>query len=179
VQCQRIIKLCLVTAQRVGEVAGIVPAELDLPAREWRLPGSRSKNGHAHTVPLSDLAISLVKEALADTGKGAKFLFPNPDGDGSLPAAAVARTISRAHEADKERSRFGIAHFTAHDLRRTAVSKMAELGVAPIVLGHIINHRSVTRAGVTLAVYAHYDYAKEQREALDLWAAHLRSIVQP
>ena len=39
VQCQRIIKLCLVTAQRVGEVAGMVPAELDLKAREWRLPG--------------------------------------------------------------------------------------------------------------------------------------------
>ena len=39
VQCQRIIKLCLVTAQRVGEVAGMTRAELDLAAREWRLPG--------------------------------------------------------------------------------------------------------------------------------------------
>ena len=59
--CQRILKLCLATAQRVGEVAGIVPAELDLPAREWRLPAGRTKNGHAHTVPLSDLAISIIK----------------------------------------------------------------------------------------------------------------------
>ena len=39
VQCQRIIKLCLVTGQRVGEVAGIVRSEIDLKAREWRLPG--------------------------------------------------------------------------------------------------------------------------------------------
>jgi len=31
---------------------------------------------------------------------------------------------------------------------------MARLGVAPIVLGHIANHRTTTRAGVTLAVHA-------------------------
>jgi len=54
---------------------------------------------------------------------------------------------------------------------------MAQLGVAPIVLGHVINHRSVTKAGVTLAVYAHYNYAKEKREALELWAERLAGIV--
>jgi hypothetical protein len=53
---------------------------------------------------------------------------------------------------------------------------MARLGIAPIVLGHVINHRSITKAGVTLSVYSHYDYAKEKREALDLWAAHLDGI---
>jgi hypothetical protein len=45
---------------------------------------------------------------------------------------------------------------------------MAELGIAAIALGHIINHRSVTKAGVTLSVYAHYDYVGEKAEALDL-----------
>lgn len=33
-QCQRIIKLCLITAQRVGEISGMRRAELDLAARE-------------------------------------------------------------------------------------------------------------------------------------------------
>jgi hypothetical protein len=45
------------------------------------------------------------------------------------------------------------------------------------VLGHVINHRSVTKAGVTLSVYSHYDYAKEKRQALELWADRLISIV--
>ena len=54
---------------------------------------------------------------------------------------------------------------------------MAELGVSPIVLAHVINHRSVTKAGVTLAVYTHYDYAREKREALALWADRLAAIV--
>lgn len=39
VQCQRIIKLCLITGQRVGEVAGMVPVEIDLKACEWATSG--------------------------------------------------------------------------------------------------------------------------------------------
>jgi integrase len=54
-QCQEIIRLCLLTGQRVGEVAGLTRDELDLKAREWKLPGRRTKNGHAHTVPLTDM----------------------------------------------------------------------------------------------------------------------------
>ena len=170
VQCQRIIKLCLVTGQRVGEVAGIVPAELDLKAREWRLPGSRTKNAHAHVVPLSDLAVEIIREAMADAGKGAP-LFPS--GEGSLAPMAVARTILRANED----GRFGFASWSAHDLRRTVLTNMARLGIAPIVLGHVANHRTTTRAGVTLAAYSQYTYDREKRDGLNLWADRLAGII--
>jgi integrase len=166
--CQRIIQLCLVTAQRVGEVAGMMRAELDLTRREWRLPGTRTKNGHPHCVALSDLAIHIISEALADADNSA-FVFPS--NGGALPAMAVATTIVRAQE------RFGIAQWSAHDLRRSAITGMARLGVPPIVLGHVANHRTTTKAGVTLGVYAHHDYATETRQALDRWSAHLANIV--
>jgi integrase len=157
-QCQRIIKLCLITAQRVGEVAGMTRAELDLKAREWRLDANRTKNGHAHIVPLSDLAIEIIEQAMADATKRDEVF---PCNGGSLSPVAVARTILRANND----GRFGIAPWSAHDLRRTTLTGMARLGIAPIVLGHIANHRSTTRAGVTLSVYSHYDYAKEKRKA--------------
>jgi integrase len=171
IQCQRIIKLCLVTAQRVGEVAGIIPAEIDLKAREWRLPANRTKNGHAHVVPLSNLAIEIIKEALGEGANAPLFAC----GVGSLSPVAVARTILRANEISEERplGRFGIAPWSAHDLRRTALTGMARLGVAPIILGHVANHRTTTRAGVTLAVYSQYTYDKEKRQALELWADRL------
>jgi hypothetical protein len=51
------------------------------------------------------------------------------------------------------------------------------IGVAPIVLGHVANHRTTTRAGVTLAVYQQYQYDKEKRAALDLWAERLAAII--
>jgi integrase len=168
-QCQTIIKLCLATGQRVGEVAGLVRAELDLRAREWRLSGSRTKNGYGHLVPLSNLALQLIKEAMADAGEGGPLF---PCGDGSLSPVAVARTILRANDT----GRFGVASWSAHDLRRTALTGMARLGVAPIVLGHIANHRTTTRAGVTLAVYSQYRYERECREALELWGSRLVAI---
>jgi len=166
--CQRIIQLCLVTAQRVGEVAGMQRAELDLTRREWHLPGSRTKNGHPHCVALADLAIRIITEALTDAGNSS-FVFPS--NGGPLPAMAVARTIIRAQD------RFGIAQWSAHDLRRSAITNMLALGVPPIVVGHVANHRTSTRAGVTLGVYAHHDYANETRRALDRWSAHLANIV--
>ena len=155
-QCQAIIRLCLITAQRVGEVAGLRRSELDLKAREWRLPGTRTKNGHAHVVPLSDFAIEVIQAAMKEAGEGSEAVFPC--GDGSLSPHAVARTILRANDATEEKplGRFEIARWSAHDLRRTALTGMARLGVAPIVLGSLANHRSVTRAGVTLSVYSKY-----------------------
>jgi integrase len=161
--CQRIIKLCLVTGQRVGEVAGMTKAELDLKRALWNIPGARTKNGHPQIVPLSPLAVELIGKVEGE------WVFPNASG--SLPGAAVARTISRGQE------RFGIAQWSAHDLRRTALTGMAKLGVAPIVLGHIANHRTTTKAGMTLSVYVHHAYEKEKREALELWADRLQGII--
>ena len=114
--CQRIIQLCLVTGQRVGEVAGMHRDELDFETRTWVLPGARTKNGHPHAVPLSDLALGIIIQALKSAGNS-PFVFPADTGP--LPAMAVARTIGRAQ------ARFGIAHWTAHDLRRSAITGMA------------------------------------------------------
>jgi integrase len=152
-----IIKLCLLTAQRVGEVAGMTMDELELKARTWTIPKARSKNKNSHVVPLTDAAMAIIKDA------GDRLFH------GAGNSSAIGKHI---HRAD-----FGIAHFTAHDLRRTAVSKMAELGVSPIVLASVINHRSVTKAGVTMGVYQQYEYGKEKREALELWADRLSAIV--
>ena len=137
-------------------------SELDLKHKLWKLPGARTKNGHPHTVPLSPLAIELI-------GKGdGEQIFPNDTRD---PSLAVSRTIYRAQD------RFGIPHWTVHDLRRTALTGMAKLGVAPVVLGHVANHRTTTKAGMTLSVYVQHAYEKEKREALELWADRLQGII--
>jgi integrase len=163
---QRIIQLCLVTSQRVGEVAGMRRTELNLDARTWSLPGSRTKNKHPHLVPLSDLAVRIIREAISDAGES-PFVFPVGD--------ATASTNQVAHAA--ARGDFGIADWSPHDLRRTALTKMAEMGIPPIVLGYCANHRTTTKAGVTLAVYAKYSYESEKRQALEAWAHRLLAIV--
>src|SRR5262249_15281131 len=59
----RVVRFCLVTGQRVGEVVGLTHAELDLPNATWNIPAGRSKNGHPHSVPLTPLALSIIEEA--------------------------------------------------------------------------------------------------------------------
>jgi integrase len=94
--------------------------------------------------------------------------------------AEGAPGVGRKHVSDticEHQDRFGIDRWTAHDLRRTALTKMAELGIPPIVLGHVANHRTTTKAGMTLSVYVHHAYEKEKREALELWADRLAGII--
>lgn len=162
-----IIRLCLITAQRVGEVAGMQRRELDLRKCVWMLPGARTKNGQSHAVPLSGAA---VVEITAMPGEG-QAVFPGQDGETSITAHAIATAVRRSQEA------IGISQWTAHDLRRTALTGMAELGIDPFTLGHVANHISTTKATVTTAVYARYSYEREKRAALDAWAARLASII--
>jgi integrase len=174
---QRILQLCLITGQRVGEVAGLPSTELDLKGRIWNLPASRTKNKRRHTVPLSELALSVITDAIADAD-GSAFLFP--EGEGALSPVVVTRTLGRAltPTADHPRGRFEIAHFTPHDLRRTALTGMAKLGTAPITIAHVANHRSVAKAGPTLGIYVQHDYEDEKRAALDRWGEQLAAIVR-
>ena len=163
VGCRRIIRLALITGQRVGEISGMTRAELDLRAREWRLPASRTKNKHSHVVPLSDMALGIINEALGDAGESERLF--------DLPAKVVPELVGHA-QAD-----IGLDKWVPHDLRRTVLTHMAEMGVEPIVLGHVANHVGTTKAGVTLGVYVKHTYAREKRRALDLWAFRLAAIV--
>jgi integrase len=175
--CQRIIQLALILGQRLGEISGMAKEELKLKHRLWVIPGARTKNKHAHVVPLSDIAVDVIEAALVDAGKS-PFVFPGENG-GPLASPVVTSAIARAHQvdADRPKGRFGIAAWSAHDLRRTVLTNLARLGVTPHVIGHVANHRSITKTGVTFAHYVQHSYEGEKRQALDLWAERLSGII--
>jgi integrase len=155
------LKLALATGQRIGEVCGLTLSEIDFTKSAWTIPASRAKNKHAHVVPLSDLALALIEEA-------------RTDGDDQLFKITAGRVAAILVE---RRKLLPVKDWTSHDLRRTALTGMAKLGVDPLVLGHIANHRTTTRAGMTLAVYVRYDYGREKAAALDQWGERLAAIV--
>jgi hypothetical protein len=68
--------------------------------------------------------------------------------------------------------------WTLHDLRRTVVSGMARLGVAPHVADKILNHQSGTISGVA-AVYQRHEFLKERKQALELWGDHILLLWRP
>jgi hypothetical protein len=63
-----------------------------------------------------------------------------------------------------------------HDQRRTCVSGMARLGIAPHVADKILNHQSGTISGVA-AVYQRHEFLAERQAALDLWGAHIGQLL--
>ncbi len=72
----------------------------------------------------------------------------------------------------------GVSNWRLHDLRRTCVSGMAALGIAPHVADKILNHQSGTISGVA-AVYQRHEFMAERKEALVLWGSHVKSILGP
>jgi integrase len=166
---QEVLKLCLITGQRLGEVAGMAVDEFNFDAGIWTMPSWRSKNGHAHRVPLTDMALEIIKPAKQRAST--EFLFPGYGKDDAVKSSSVGKAVRRISVEIQ------IPHWTAHDLRRTLATRMADLGVAPHVIGHVLNHRTVTKASVTDQVYNRYNYDREKRAALVLWATRLTSII--
>ena len=162
-----IYQLLILTAQRRDEVAGMQWAELDLENKTWTLEGDRTKSNRAHQVPLPDAAVDLLK---ALPRYNAILVFP---ARGNPKATTYASGLTKAKaELDKLS---GVTGWRNHDLRRTASSGMAQLGIAPHVVEKVLNHTSGQISGVA-AVYNRYGYDDEKRRALDAWAGHVLNL---
>lgn len=171
----RIAQLLLLTGARRDEIAGARWSEIDLEGKTWTIAKERSKNGVAHEIPLSDAAIQIIKSLPRIGGKGDGFVFTTttraPVSGWSRAKAHVDKAILAVTQDDG-----APAHWTFHDLRRSAASGMAGIGIAPHVVEAVLNHKSGTIKGVA-AVYNRYTYATEKRQALDAWARRLEAIV--
>jgi len=163
-----IIRLALLTGQRIGEICGIRKSEIDLNNGVWELPGARTKNGRSHRVPLSGPAMALLKRARELSG-GSPFLFPSPKHGQSINPQAPSRALNRAKDV------IGVKDVRIHDLRRTVTSGMARLGVAREVISKVLNHVSGDN-GITGRVYDRYSYDDEKRQALQEWGDYVMKI---
>ena len=158
-----VVKLLLLTAQRRGEVGGMAWSEIDLENAQWSLPADRCKNARPHTVPLPRQAVEILRRHYAP---GRVHVF------GAKDTGVLVWQDCR----DGFAKPLGLPHWTLHDLRRTAVTGMAELGIQPHVIEAIVNHQSGHKAGVA-GVYNRAQYSQEKRAALQRWADHVERIV--
>jgi integrase len=182
------LKLLLATGQRRGEItfAKWSHFDLDRTRREkgkqisdplWTIPVELLKTSHAkrkepepHLVPLSPLAVRLLKSLKRVTGEGAYLLPARATAKSDAPYSEAV--LSRAVRENKDH--FGIDHFTPHDLRRTAASHMTKLGVPRLHVEKVLNHAT----GDIAEIYDRHDYLPEKRAALEKWGKHLSAIVE-
>jgi integrase len=158
-----IVELLALTGQRRDEVTGITWEEIDILRRRWTLSGSRTKNRKPHVVHLSDAAVPLVSSIPLRQGY---LLSNNP-----------ARKFQGFSGLKKELDAIsGVKEWVLHDLRRTMVSGMARLGVAPHVADKILNHQSGSISGVS-AVYQRHEFLVERKQAIDLWGRYVTDLI--
>jgi integrase len=163
----------LLTGQRRSEIGDLRWPEVDLAKRQVELPGSRTKNGRPHLVPLPDAAIAILEGIHRREGRD--FVFGTGAGGfsgWSKSKVDLDRRIAAASDDGDP-----MQPWTLHDLRRTFVTQVSEHGIAPPhVVEAIVNHISGAKAGVA-GVYNRATYLSEKRRALDLWGAHLAELL--
>ena len=103
---QSFFRVLALTGQRLGEVAAMRWADVDLDRALWTLPASLNKSGRLHEVPLSTPVMGILR---AERRRSGPHVFTT--GDGSKPIAAFAgpkEALVKAMETT--------ARWTLHDL---------------------------------------------------------------
>jgi integrase len=162
-----IIKLLILTGQREAEIGGLRWDEV------WGdrivLPGERTKNKRPHIIPLADPAKAILARFQSN---GRIHVFGRVDT--GFTGWGYAKRQFDDHIAKAKKP---LAHWVIHDLRRVAVTRMAELGVQPHIIEAVINHASGHKGGVA-GIYNRATYDKEKRAALNLWAEHVLALAE-
>ena len=163
-----VLRLLLLTGQRLNEVAGMRREEVDLENGVWRIPGERTKNHRAHAITLAPIARAIVERA-AERATG-DLLFTTTQ---TSPISGWSKVKGRLDARMGE----GIPPWRLHDLRRTCVTGMARAGADLAVIERCVNHVSGSFGGI-VAVYQKHKYEDEIAKALCAWEELLMTILE-
>lgn len=131
-----IVRLCLLTAQRRGELSQIQPEWITKSTVEF--PSTVTKNHRAHILPLSLTSIEVLN--------------------------SLANTSVRAWSKPKKKldQLSGVSGWVLHDCRRTTATNLARLGTDPFLIERILNHTMPKLQGI----YNRHDFTEAMREPL-------------
>ncbi|HEX2237471.1 MAG TPA: integrase arm-type DNA-binding domain-containing protein [Gammaproteobacteria bacterium] len=160
-------KILLATCVRKGELVNAQWQAVDLEQGIWRLTGT--KTGVGIDIPLAAPVLAWFHE-LRVFAAGSRYVLPAR----RIVKRRNGRTVQNQFphispdtlNAALERVEHGLEHFTVHDMRRTARTHLAALGVAREVAERALNHKLRGVEGI----YNRHDYFEERRHALSLWA---------
>ena len=133
----------------------------------WTIPASRYKTKVDHVVPL----IPAIKKLLP---KHSGFIFSSDGGATAFAGfhkakVALDKAIAKIRKLEH---RGPMPAWTFHDLRRTARTMLAELGIGGEIAERVLGHTN----GKIEDTYNHHKYENEKREALSKLADHVERI---
>ena len=151
------LRFQIATVARPGEALGARWSEVDLDAAVWTIPPSRMKSGREHRVPLTEVALDVLR-SLEPLRSRDGHVFPGPRSGGALGETAFKKLLDRLG-----------AGVTAHGFRSTFRDWCGDVGedrtVAELCLAHAAGNR-------TEQAYARSDLLERRRALLGKWARH-------
>jgi len=163
------LRILILTGQREREVTDALWDEFALDVGLWRIPAQRTKSGRAHVVHLAPQAMAILAE-LRSAGAASCHVFPSPLRGGQ---AIFGRSVNNALLLMFKRGALPrVTPCHVHDLRRTLITRLPDLGFEPFIGHKIANH---ALPGV-LAHYNHNEYLEQRRLALHAWAARIETL---
>jgi len=150
------LEFIIFTAARSGEAVGARWEEIDLSAKVWTIPVSRTKAGREHRVPLSDPALAILGKL--SEARVSDVVFPGLKRDKSLSATAIDRLLRR----------MGVEDVTAHGFR-SAFRDWAgnETNFPREIAEHALAHAIGDKAE---QAYRRSDALAKRRSLMDAWA---------
>jgi integrase len=127
-----IIRLCMLTGARVGEVRQARFEDFNLEHLSWTKPAAITKQRRVHRVPISDEAAAIVRQRRLAVIKGSPWLFP-----GDVPSQPVQEVRRFWARIQKE---VGIDDVRIHDLRHTFASLLVSGGASLEMIGKLLGH---------------------------------------
>ena len=169
-----LVRLLALTGQRLNDIASARWSEIDLDKEVLVVPAERYKTGSSHEVPLSPLAVKMLRAL--PRFKGHVFTTTG----GARPVSGLSKMKARLDRAiakrREERGDGPMPPWVFHDLRRTVRTRLvSDLGVDAFVAERVIGH---TLPGLH-GVYDQGTHRPQKRDALERWATALAAIVEP
>jgi hypothetical protein len=110
-----------------------------------------------------------------EPGKRGALVIDRAGMEGDGPFSGFSR-CKEALDATLAENGQTLASWVLHDLRRTAATGMAEIGIQPHVIEAVLNHVSGHKGGIA-GIYNRAQYGPEKAQALARWDVHVQSIV--
>jgi integrase len=166
------VRLLMLTGQRREEIGGLKWCEIDWGREMIVLPPARTKNKRLHEVPLSRQAMEIL-----DRRRAPQIVSRGQQQLGEWVWGRRFTAWSKPKASLNERLD-GMAPWRLHDLRRSAATHMAELGVLPHIIEAVLNHVSGHKGGVA-GVYNRARYQDEMRQALQTYGDYIDRLTTP
>lgn len=123
--------LSLLTGARKSNVLSMRWQDIDLGQMKWRVPGEYSKNGQPMIIPLTSVAMEILKRR--EQSATSDHVFPGSGIKGHItsPKRAWERIVRRAE----------LQNIRPHDLRRSLGSWMVNTGASLAIIGGALGHQ--------------------------------------